>query len=425
LVGLVGPVTAYADDPTVLGSLPAGSVSVSADPDGHGDLYTLTQDVSTYQTITMPDDATLNGAGYTITAVEDADHANFPGPVLVSATGTDAGPAHLDVKNVNITTQGFENGSNSGGTLAGIVMYRAGGSLSNVSVDGISHGNGVQEGNGIAIRNRVSASDIDVPRATVALSDIEVTNYQKTGLLLDGNLSFTVDNATIGQGSGPQGQPNPTIAANSLQISRGASGSVTSSTIALNSHEEATGVLLYNAKNVAFDGVDIAGDAPATTGVDVYNDSNTIDTAFTMRGGQVTRTAIPAAGTGLVVDGPGAATATVVGTSIQGWTTATTGNVTSAPAVVKADVDGTYTATRPFPRKLRIDLHATKLGPDQVEGKVLRWRINVDGQRVAVIRQHAGDVDVWAQQFRKGTGTHTVEILKNGVSQRTYKIHTS
>ena len=147
------------------------------------------------------------------------------------------GPAELDVRDLDITTQGFEGGSNSGGLLNGIYMYRAGGSLTNVSVDGISHGNGIQEGNAISIRNRVAGDNIDVPRAQVDLADIDVTNYQKTGLLLDGNLTFTVKNAHVGQGAGPQGQPNPSIAANSLQISRGASGSVTDSTFKLNSHD--------------------------------------------------------------------------------------------------------------------------------------------------------------------------------------------
>ena len=113
-------------------------------------------------------------------------------------------------------------------------MYRAGGSLTNVTVDGISHGNGVQEGNAISIRNRVSGNEINVPRAHVALAGIHVTHYQKTGLLLDGNLAFTVKDAHVGQGTGPQGQANPTMAANSLQISRGASGTVTDSEFALN-----------------------------------------------------------------------------------------------------------------------------------------------------------------------------------------------
>ena len=116
--------------------------------------------------------------------------------------------------------------------------------------------------------------------------------------------TFTVKNAHVGQGAGPQGQPNPTIAANSLQISRGASGSVTDSTFKLNSHVQATAALLFNAKNVDFDGVTVNGDAPATTGINVSNVSNTIDTTFTMRGGAVTGTATARTASASCVDGP-------------------------------------------------------------------------------------------------------------------------
>jgi hypothetical protein len=423
--GLAGaPVAAFAADAGT-GEFDS-AVTVSSDPDGVGHLYTLTENVSTYSTITLPDDATLNGNGHTITAVEDSDHRNFPGSVLASAVGTASAPARLDVTDLDIKTHGFEGGSNSGG-LNGIYMNRAGGSLTNVSVDGISHGSGVQEGNAISIRNRVSADDINVPRAQVTLSDIDVTNYQKTGLLLDGNLSFTVKNARIGQGAGPQGQPNPTIAANSLQVSRGASGSVTGGTIKLNSHKQATAALLYNARTVDFNGVTVNGDAPATAGVNVSNDSNTIDTTFTMRGGALTRTATPADGTGLTIDGPAdSISAKTIDTRITGWGTPSDGIVASTAilGVTKVDVGGKYQASRPKPRRLRLDLRASKLGANQVAGKMLVWTIEVDGHWDATIRQHAGETDVWAQSFRKHTGTHTVQIAKNGVSQTTYKVRT-
>ena len=154
----------------------------------------------------MPNDATLDGAGHTITAVEDADHRNFPGLGPGLRGRHRLGRRHLDVKNLNIKTQGFQGGSNSGGQLNGIYMYRAGGSLTNVSVNGISHGNGVQEGNAISIRNRVVGRRHQRPARHVNLADVDVTNYQKTGLLLDGNLTFTVENASVGQGAGPQGR---------------------------------------------------------------------------------------------------------------------------------------------------------------------------------------------------------------------------
>ena len=78
----------------ILPGIPDASVIVADDPDGAGDLYTLTDDVSTFTTITMPNNATLDGGGNTITAVEDADHPTFPGAVVESAAGTFSA-AHL------------------------------------------------------------------------------------------------------------------------------------------------------------------------------------------------------------------------------------------------------------------------------------------------------------------------------------------
>jgi hypothetical protein len=188
-------------------------------------------------------------------------------------------------------------------------------------------------------------------------------------------------------------------------------------------------VLLYNAKNVAFERVSVNGAAEADQGIVVSNNNKTpVDTVFTMRGGAVTRTATPTGGTGLSVEGPaGSITATVTGTTFAGWSSATSGSVTmttTTPAVTKVDVTGKYKATRPHVRRLRVNLSAFALGANQAEGSMLRWTIKVDGHRAASIRQHAGDADVWAQTFRQDTGTHTVQILKNGEIQRTFKIRT-
>ena len=88
LAGLVAaPVAAFAAETPGAEATFDSAVTQTADPDGAGELYTLTADVRTYATITLPNDATLDGDGHTITAVEDADHRNFPGPVLASAVG--------------------------------------------------------------------------------------------------------------------------------------------------------------------------------------------------------------------------------------------------------------------------------------------------------------------------------------------------
>jgi len=92
--------------------------------------------------------------------------------------------------------------------------------------------------------------------------------------------------------------------------------------------------------------------------------------------------------------------------------------------VVKVNVRGKSHASRPWARRLRVDMQAYKLGAHQVEGKTLSWTIKVDGHWDASFRQHAGDKDLWAKSFRKHTGTHTVQVIKNGVRQHTYTVRT-
>ena len=229
LAGLVAiPAASFATPPTGLSGIPVGAIKASRDPDGAGTLYRLTKNVSTYTTVSLPNNATLNGAGHTITAVEDANHPVFPGPVVSAAVGTDTAAAHVDIKNLHITAQGFDGkDKNSGGKLSGIYMFRAGGTLTNVSVAGVWHDSGVQEGDAISVRNKVSEDPSDgavnVPRARVALKDVHVGAFQKTGIRLDGNVSFAIENTTVGASAL---QHNPPLAPNGVTIMRGASGTV-------------------------------------------------------------------------------------------------------------------------------------------------------------------------------------------------------
>jgi len=333
LAGLVAiPAASFATPPTGLSGIPVGAIKASRDPDGAGTLYRLTKNVSTYTTVSLPNNATLNGAGHTITAVEDANHPVFPGPVVSAAVGTDTAAAHVDIKNLHITAQGFDGkDKNSGGKLSGIYMFRAGGTLTNVSVAGVWHDSGVQEGDAISVRNKVSEDPSDgavnVPRARVALKDVHVGAFQKTGIRLDGNVSVAIENTTVGASAL---QHNPPLAPNGVTIMRGASGTVRHSVIKLNHHVESTAALLWDAKGVVFNDVVVNGHRRATSGIYVYNDSSTLHTTFTMRGGKVLRTGTPAAGTGLTIDGPAyAITARTIGTPITGWAHATSGPVTT------------------------------------------------------------------------------------------------
>lgn len=256
-----------------------GIGACAATVDNATETDTLTQDCTTASTITVPDGWTIDGAGHTLTAVENAASPNFPGPVLLSTEGS-AQAATMNVANLHITTSGFGNG-NSGGQLAGIKYDRAGGSLENVSINGISHGNGVQEGIGLWVRNRDASGSYAVPPATVSIDNVTVTNYQKAGMVLDGNLGFTLTNSTIGAAAGPDGTPLTSIAANSLQVSRAAHGTVSGNHIALNEYNpqpppgdgsDATAVLVYDAKTVTLTDNVISGDN-GDVAIDTYNDT--------------------------------------------------------------------------------------------------------------------------------------------------------
>jgi hypothetical protein len=272
-----------------------------------GDVYTLTADCEVTAAIDVPDGVTVDGDGHTITAVEAPDQAWAGGSVLRSAVGTAVAPATLNVRNLHIDTNFTTAGrsKNSGGTLNGILMLRAGGTIQNMTVDGISHGNGVQEGNGIVVRNRdLSASgvaQVALPAAAVTITDTTITRYQKTGLLLDGNLAFDVSGVTVGRGAGPNGETNDGIAANAVQFSRGAHGSLTDSRIALNHYsgaDSATGILAWNAGEVRLErnlvtgtkgdaGVYVAGDGSWGAATDVTLSCTLVELTGTAPAGSV------------------------------------------------------------------------------------------------------------------------------------------
>lgn len=289
-----------------------------------GTTYTLAQNCRTSATISLPDGATLDGAGHTITAVEDAAHPNFPGAVIASATGNDNGPAEAHVANLTIDSEGFDGeAKNSGGKLGGILFDRAGGSISNVTVTGISHGNGVQEGWGVRVVNR-DGETLAVPRAQVSLDDVKVDRFQKGGVYLDGNLAFTASHLDIGSAGFANGAPITNIAANSLGILRGASGTVTDSRVGTNrwvdgTDDYATGVIVYNAKKVRIERTVVEGNH-GDVGISVSNDHNLIDTDLTLACSIVANTGVNDDWSdGLNVDGTGHIATHLDGVRFSGW----------------------------------------------------------------------------------------------------------
>lgn len=238
--------------------LPTGAAGATTDCTFTDDDTTMTLDgnCTTDQTIYVPDGWTLDGDGYTITAV---DPAGFP---FVGAVIANAG-AEAHVTDVTVTASGLANACHDGAErLRGIMFDGASGSITGNTVVGINQGaSGCPEGNGIEVRN--APFDGTHPNtANVEITDNYVDDYQKTGIVVNGDVVFEVTDNYVGSAD-----LKDNIAANSIQIAVGAFGTVEDNTIVGNQWDVvsnpqwiATAILLWSAGDVSVVDNTISGD---------------------------------------------------------------------------------------------------------------------------------------------------------------------
>ena len=233
---------------------------------------TLTGNCSTATTLVVPDGWTIDGAGHTITGTETAG-TTFAGAVLQNSG------ASMNVRDLTIATTPDWNGDakNSNGKLFGIRLLHASGELSHVTIDGISHGNGVNEGKGVFVDNQAGTA-----HKTVTMDHLTVSRYQKNGVDVRGDVSATLTNSTIGATASPTGAPlDGKIAGNSVVVAYGADAVISGNHITGNdwdgdSSTDATGVLAYQAGKVTVErnvldgaGTDVAVDVEDSHSVTV------------------------------------------------------------------------------------------------------------------------------------------------------------
>lgn len=208
-----------------------------------GTTMTLDADCTTDLTIFVPDGFTLDGNGYTITAVDPVgDH--FRGAVIQNA-GT---VAH--VTNLIVTTSGLANACDAGDDrLRGIMFESASGSITHNEVNNINQGpSGCQEGNGIEVRNApFDGTHLDTQ--TVEISHNTITDWQKTGIVANGDVDVNIQHNQIGASATQEN-----LAANSIQLGFGAIGVIIQNNIDGNqwkgtSDYAATAVLVYAASS--------------------------------------------------------------------------------------------------------------------------------------------------------------------------------
>ena len=188
-----------------------------------GTSYQLNSDCLATSTIVVPNGATFDGNGFTITA-----GGAFSGPVIASTPGDALGATQLAVTDVHIVAA-LAKGPAQDSDLSGIAFYNAGGSVNNTTIDGLSRHSSGNEGFGILVRNSTIGGGIDL-----TISGVTITNFQRAGIRLDGTTNANLSNVTIGRSDAPRANPD------GIEVSRGASGGVYRSTISLNHSTSAT-----------------------------------------------------------------------------------------------------------------------------------------------------------------------------------------
>jgi parallel beta-helix repeat protein len=253
----------------VFGAGPAGAATNCAFTT-KGATMTLTASCNTDETIVIPNGMTLDGKNRTITATDPAS-GHFVGAVVRN------GGAVANVKNLVIDGNFTVNACDAGNDrLRGIMFEGASGSITKNTVLGITQpSSGCQEGNAIEVRN--APFDGTHPNTqTVDVSKNTVADWQKTGILANGDVNVSMtDNSISASADGPS-----YLAANSIQLGFGAIGDIEHNTLEGNqwcgaSDDVATGILLYDSGAATVSHNTITGNSDV--GIYVGSDNAVVD----------------------------------------------------------------------------------------------------------------------------------------------------
>ena len=149
----------------------------------------LVADCTTDTTIGVPDGYTLDGKGFTITAVDVPAGTSFDGAVVQNDG------AAMNVKNLKIEG-GVPN--NCVAIFNGVAFMNAGGSIKNVTLNNIGQTTGCQSGRAIVVWNAIGVGD----RRSVAIENNTVSSYNKNGIDVRGNVDAKIVGNTV-TGNGP------------------------------------------------------------------------------------------------------------------------------------------------------------------------------------------------------------------------------
>jgi hypothetical protein len=288
----------------------ATAAPVCSLPPAVGGIITLTGGCDTTVPLTIPNGDTLDGAGFTITAHDTTGNAgSFVGGVVTNASGAKS----MHVEKLTIQGTGFHAPPACGRSrLDGIFFNGAGGSVTGVTVTGITEGSGCQIGKGIEALG--SAGE------TLTITNTKVSGYQKNGI--DGHsLTMDVSASTMG----PPAPLVGVIGQNGLVYAAGASGKTSSSTIYGSASGLTTGagsaVALSAVKGVTITNNTLTGEG-TDDGIFVFSAS----TGVTISNNKIGRTGADSTigdpdGIGVNVFTQDGSTATLICNTFSGWRT--------------------------------------------------------------------------------------------------------
>lgn len=232
-------VVAVGADTTTYDFEPASTCATST----VGTTITLLADCTVTSSFVVPNGFTLDGDGHAITA-NDPVGGHFLGGVVEAEAGAGA----VRVTDLEVTAAGLADVCDAGADrLRGILFDGVGGQIDDVVVHGVRQGaSGCQEGNAIEVRNFLD-SDPAPAQVAVTITDNVVSDYQKNGITVNGNVAATVTgNVVTGDGNVTH------IAQNGVQIGFGATALVSGNALSGNWYTAPAGLPEFDACALLF-----------------------------------------------------------------------------------------------------------------------------------------------------------------------------
>ncbi len=247
-------------------SSPAGSyASIQAGVTASNAAGTVTAAAGSYsEGVAITKSLTLTGAGANTTTISAAAGLTA-GPGGESAIVSIRGAPTTNATVSGFTLDGFGAAQNGNGFFGVFVRDGAAGNIHDNIIQNLSPAGASATGVGIAIGRKALSTT-----GTATVTNNTIRDYEKAGIVVDNiNSTATISgNTVIGAG------PTTAIASNGIQISRGATGSITGNTVMNNFYsgsdgqrdpasdvlaDGASGILLYAAGVIPSDTITVSG----------------------------------------------------------------------------------------------------------------------------------------------------------------------